>query len=242
MGKKQTKVISNLSHKNQTMRAGNLDLCSVCGYIWPFVQHPDGSKTEILGSYPFCRGNWRDHMTRKVEFLIRRKTYLYSPNAIKVKTTVWMGPNGEISIPGHSDEKVPKGYEKRELLSLAEVDSFTREMQISEKRKYDLYHEYESKAFSEYYAQQGRELRAGGVVEGEDSHGNIVRTVIPSWDQMSEMGKELAREAERQYSQYRGHDPNYIPPVFFQAAHYDERTLRQMESLESNRRFDKERD
>lgn len=231
MPKKLTKVISNLSSARTLASAklGADDKCSKCGYIYPFILRSDNSREYLVGSYPYCKGSWRDHFTRKIEWQVRRKTYLYSPNAIKVRTVVWIGANGKISIPGHPDEKVPKGYEARELLSLAEVDNFTRELAVKEKEKYALQHEFESRTFDAYYRELRESMNHREVIEHRDDEtGQMTRTVLPAWNEMSEFGKDLAREAEREHGAYKAYDPNYTPPVFFHAAHYDAARMRRM--------------
>lgn len=214
-------IISILSPKElQDQYVTKDDVCEKCGYIYPFTVNSDGSREYFSGSWPFCtRGIKETHFSRRVEYLVRYGEYQLKVNTTGVKTVVFVNAKGDVSVPGNADEPAPKGYERRELLSLADVDNFNKQMQQKHRREYDNYHALESQRWNNYYREMGREAREGGInpYTGEK---------MPSWEEMSDIGKEMMRQAEKEFGDYRGYDPRHIPEVFILASQLDEGSMR----------------
>lgn len=228
----KTQLISHLlpeKKKKLLLAQGKIPddyICKDCGFIYPFMLKMDGSVAlieAIPGAYPFCyKGDQSGHISRRLERLLAYGEYKVKIRNSGLKTVIFKDANGRISVPARYDEKTPKGYERIELSSLSEVDRFNAEMQAQAKLTYEQYHQLESQEWNHYYAKLGRELREGGTYI--DHNGEEHK--MPSWEEMSELGKDLARLAEKEFSQYRDYDPNYIPPTFISAAMFDEGSLK----------------
>ena len=229
--KKKPQVISNFT---SAKILAQLDLtvedkCPECGYIYPFILQ-GRERTPILGSHPYCKGSWRDHLTRRVEAQIHFQNYQLGTNSQGIRTVVFIDSKGEVSIPPNPDCPTPPGMTRRELTSLKDAQDFSKEQQIKAKQEYEIYHQLESGRWNKYYAQQGRELREGAIVPYKnDETGEIFYRRAQPLDQMPEFIKDMAREAEKEFGQYQGYDHNRVFQTGLQALDYDHETLRRMQ-------------
>lgn len=212
------------------------DKCSDCGYIYPYIlTSPDSpdDKKYLPGSHPYCKGQWRDHLTRRVEHMIHYGSYSMNTYTQGISTIVFVNSKGEISVPPNPDVPCPPGYSKRTISSLAEAQQFTQELRRQAKENYEQFHRLEEQRWNSYYKSLGDELRSGAQipVARYNSDGSIagydIRKVRPLSEMSSEM-QEIALEAERIYSQYSGYNPNEDFMVGIQALDFDESTLRRM--------------
>jgi len=226
---KKAQIISHLlpeKRKKLLLDSGKIPsdyICPTCGFIFPYMIDRDGSIVAITGAYPFCSNkDQQTHVTGKLERMLKYGEYRVKIRNVGVKTVIFRGPDGKLNVPARTDEKTPDGYERIELSSLAEVDKFNKQLQADARLSYEQYHRIEEAEWNHWYAQQGREMRAGGTYINHEG----VEVKIPSWEEMTEMGKDMVRQAEKEFSQYQGYDPNYIPPTFITAAMYDEGSMR----------------
>lgn len=226
---KKTQLISHLlpeKKKKLLLSKGAIPpefLCESCGFIYPFYLKGKDEIEAIPGAFPFCyKGDQSGHVSRRLERILAYGEYKVKIRNAGLKTVIFKNAEGKLSVPARFDEPTPKGYDRIELSSLSEVDRFNAEMQAEAKLTYDQYHQLESQEWNHYYAKLGKEFREGGtyVDHNGESH------KLPSWEEMTEMGKDIARLAEKEFSQYQGYDPNYIPPTFISAAMFDEGSLR----------------
>jgi len=231
MKKPKVQVISNFT-KPTVLAKLNLtddDKCTSCGYIYPFILEGK-SREYILGSHPYCKGSWRDHLTRRVEAQIHFQSYKLNTNSQGIRTVVFIDEKGEVSIPPNPDVPTPPGMQRRELLTLKDAEQFSKEQALKAKQEYEIYHQLESGRWNKYYAQQRKELNEGAIVPYRHPEtGEIFYRRAQPFDQMPEFVKDMAREAEREFGQYQGYDPNRSFETGFSALHYDDATLRRMQ-------------
>ena len=207
------------------------DKCPACGYIYPFTLYSSGEREYLPGSHPYCKGQWQDHMTRRVEARIKGIEYKLNTYAQGISTVVFIAKDGSVSVPPSPDTPCPPGYSRKDITSYAEAQAFTKDMRLKAKEQYELFHQAEESRWNNYYASLGKELRDGTTVPVAqyDNSGNVVgyehRRVRPLHEMPKEM-QDLAREAEKQFGQYSGYNPNQDFMVGIQAVDFDESSIR----------------
>lgn len=72
---------------------------------------------------------------------------------------VFRDPDGEYRFPGQSSDPTPRGCERVELRTIAEVRSFEKRMNDSERRKYQSHKEVESHYWNEKRSASRADLR-----------------------------------------------------------------------------------
>lgn len=213
------------------LRLQDDDKCSTCGYIYPFVLEESGTRTYLAGSHPYCKGAWQDHLTRRVEAKIKGIEYRLNTYSQGINTVVFIASDGSVSVPPAPDTPCPPGYSRKDITSYAEAQAFTKEMRLKAKEQYELFHQREAEQWNNYYAHLGQELRNGTTVPVAqyNSNGDVIgyehRKVRPLHEMSREM-QDLAREAEKQYGQYSGYNPNQDFMVGIQAVDFDEASIR----------------
>lgn len=72
---------------------------------------------------------------------------------------VHVAADGAVRFPGRSDAKVPKGFERRELRTIRQIENFERQMNTRLHAEADQHHSNEERHFGEIKAQQRSDLR-----------------------------------------------------------------------------------
>jgi putative FmdB family regulatory protein len=73
---------------------------------------------------------------------------------------VHVDSTGRVRFPGRRDAKLKKGYERRELKSIREVERFERQMNIKFKAEAEQHNENEDRIYQEAVNKNRRELRS----------------------------------------------------------------------------------
>jgi len=77
----------------------------------------------------------------------------------EVGIVVQVGPSGEVRFPGHRDAKCPKGFHRKELKSVREVEQFEREMNHKLRNEAERHNDREEKIFKEVQEKNRSDLR-----------------------------------------------------------------------------------
>jgi hypothetical protein len=72
---------------------------------------------------------------------------------------VHVSADGKYRFPGAANARVPKGFERKELRTIREVESFERDVNKQLRGEAERHRENESRHFEEIYAQKRSELR-----------------------------------------------------------------------------------
>lgn len=151
-----------------------------------------GAKLHI-GSYPFCKGNPQDHETVR-----SRAAAAFKP------TVVFVNSKGEYRFPPSSNSRPPAGFQRKELTTLREADSFIREVNMRERLKAEENAYNEKRFWSKVHSGNAEQLkeRAKGFQTEE------IRRYA-----------ERAIEKLRNYQGPRVADPNfYIEPIAYDSS------------------------
>jgi len=137
------------------------------------------AKLEV-GMFPFCKGNPADHgqPARRAGF---RPVVVFRDSA------------GNVSFPGRSDAKPPKGFERVELTTIRQMEQFERTFNASERSRNQRYVEREQQMSEEARSKLRSDLRNGFSQRMPDG---TLKT-LPGIKHMSSFGRAMAEAAMR---------------------------------------------
>lgn len=160
-----------------------------------------GNTDWSFGSWPSCKGNPEDHFPRRGRRL-----------GEKALTTIYELPDGSIFNPTGPNAPIPKNAKRVEFRTIQEVDHYFNQVNKVRGEIADYHIERDKEQWNEHMRQVREEMNSRGTRDN------------PGLFEMSPMGRDMARLAMEQYSNY---NPRRSQDSFIEAQYYDRNSGRE---------------